>query len=303
MTVEGSATGAVVVGVDGSESATHAVRWAAELAAQRRLPLHITYGYGLIGRYYGGDFTVPADILESVGDDAKRVVAEAAEQAKVVSPDLRVEVQVIDQPPIPLLTQLSRDAAMVVLGSSGLGGFTGMLAGSTAVGVAMHARSPVVVVRPRDGETEPPAEGPVVVGVDGSPLSERAIAYAFEEASLRDAPLVAVHAWLDVEYESAFNRAREFFEGGPVEQDEERLLAERLAGWQEKYPDVHVERVVAKDKPRHQLLDRSATARLVVVGSRGRGGFAGLLLGSTSQALVHHAQCPVMIVRPSGDEE
>ncbi len=177
-----------------------------------------------------------------------------------------------------------------------------MLAGSTAVGVAAHATSPVVVVRTREGATVPPDDGPVVVGVDGSPLSERAVTYAFEEASLRAAPLVALHAWTDVEDEGLLGRARALLSGAPSETEQGRLLAADLASRQEKYPDVAVERVVVRDRPRRQLLERSATARLVVVGSRGRGGFRGLLLGSTSQALVHHARCPVMIVRSEVEE-
>jgi nucleotide-binding universal stress UspA family protein len=301
MQATGSATGAVVVGVDGSESATRAVQWAADLAARRRRRLRIAHAYGSVGPYYGGDLAFPSGVLETLADDARQLVADAAEAAAAAGPGVDVEVQAADAAPIPLLIELSGQAAMVVLGSSGRGGFAGMLAGSTAVRVAAHAQSPVVVVRAREGEPAPPAEGPVVVGVDGSSLSDRAVAYAFEEASLREASLVAVHAWADLEYENPVHRARTLVEGGPQEVDEERLLAERLAGWQEKYPDVPVERVIARDKPRHELLQRSVTAQLVVVGSRGRGGFRGLLLGSTSQALLHHAECPVMIVRPAAE--
>ncbi|PXY22270.1 universal stress protein [Prauserella muralis] len=302
MSTQGSVTGKVVVGIDGSEASTQATRWAARLAAQRELPLYIVHAYGLLGRYYG-ELPISSGVFEAVEDEAKTLVSAAAEAARAEAPGVEVEAVVIDEPPVTLLIKLSREARFVVLGASGLGGFAGMLAGSTAVGLAGHGECPVVIVRHREGQEQPPADGPVVVGVDGSPVSERAIAAAFEEASFRGAPLVAVHAWLDVEYESAFNRARVFFEGGPLQQDEERLLAERLAGWQEKYPDVAVERVLAKDRPKHELLERSATAQLVVVGSRGRGGVAGMLLGSTSQTLLHHAQCPVMIVRPGKNRD
>ncbi|MEU3269814.1 universal stress protein [Saccharomonospora sp. NPDC006951] len=297
MSAEDAASGAVVVGVDGSESSAWAVEWAAALAAQRDLPVRIVHAYGLIGRYYGAELAVPMNVLEAVDEDARRLVTEAAEQARGLAPRAEVTSEVFDEPPIPLLNKLSAEAKMVVLGQSGLGGFAGMLAGSTALGVASHASAPVAIVRRRENG-EPPAEGPVVVGVDGSRVSEHAVAVAFEEASFRSVPLVAVHAWMDVEYPIGFNKAREYFETGPVEQEEHRVLAERLAGWQEKYPDVPVERVVVRDKPRNQLLDRSREAQLVVVGSRGRGGFTGMLLGSTSQALLHHAECPVLIARP-----
>lgn len=297
MSTKESVAEAVVVGVDGSEASTEAVRWAADVARQRDLRLRVIHAYGLAGRYFAGEMATPAHVFDDVAEDARKLVEEAVAAARDAAPGVTVEGDPADRAPAPLLIELSGAAKLIVLGASGLGGFAGMLAGSTAVGVAAHASCPVVIVRHREGQEQPPTDGPVVVGVDGSEVSERAIAVAFEEASLRGAPLVAVHAWMDVEYESAFNRARVFFEGGPLERDEQRLLAELLAGWQEKYPDVPVERVVVQDKPRHQLLERSATARLVVVGSRGRGGFTGLLLGSTSQALLHHAGCPVLVVR------
>ncbi|WP_199434657.1 universal stress protein [Qaidamihabitans albus] len=289
----------IVVGVDGSAAATEALRWAARAAVQRNADLRIVHGYGYAAdEFYRGELPPAADIYAALDADSERILAAAAEEAGTVADGLVVRTAMPPLPPVRALVEESRAARMVVLGSSGRGGFTGMLTGSTAVAVTSHAACPVTVVRYREGEARPPVEGPVVVGVDGSPVGERAIAAAFEEASLREAPLVAVHAWLDVEYDSAFNQARVYFEGGPHEQDEQRLLAERLAGWPEKYPDVQVERVVVLDRPRHQLLERSRTAQLVVVGSRGRGGFRGMLLGSTSQALIHHAECPVLVVRP-----
>jgi nucleotide-binding universal stress UspA family protein len=156
----------------------------------------------------------------------------------------------------------------------------------------------VAVIRGRHGTANVPESGPVVVGVDGSPASELAIAAAFEEASSRRAPLIAVHAWSDVTYEDFYGTVRIVPQWESLEEDEERLLAQRLAGWQEKYPDVEIRRVLRRDRPRHALLEAAEKAQLVVVGSRGRGGFTGMLLGSTSQALVQHAGCPVLVVRP-----
>jgi nucleotide-binding universal stress UspA family protein len=115
---------------------------------------------------------------------------------------------------------------------------------------------------------------------------------------LRSVPLIAVHAWSDVTYDDMYGTARIVAEWESLEEGEERLLAQRLAGWQEKYPDVEIRRDLVRDRPRHALLDWSMEAQLLVVGSRGRGGFRGMLLGSTSQALVQHAQCPVLVVRP-----
>ncbi|WP_298181660.1 universal stress protein [Saccharomonospora sp.] len=298
-----AAEGAIVVGVDGSEAATRAVRWAAERAAWRAVPLHVVHAYGLMSRYFVMDVPVPPSVIDSAVEEAHTILDAAVAEAKAVASDVEVHPQAMNESAVPALLHWSRGAELVVLGASGFGGFTGMLAGSTVVAVAGHAAAPVVVVRCGADRVAPPSSGPVVVGVDGSPLSESAVARAFEEAALRSAPLVAVHAWVDVEDESVLRRARLFFTNTPEEQEVRALLDEQLAAWEEKYPGVSVERVMVRDRPRRQLLERSGTAQLVVVGSRGRGGFTGMLLGSTSQALIHHAGCPVMVVRPreSGD--
>ena len=150
----------------------------------------------------------------------------------------------------------------------------------------------MVVVR---GSVPAPPEGPVVVGVDGSPTSEAAVGFAYEAAATRGVPLVAVHTWWDLMVDPTF---APLLDWDALEADEREVLAERLAGWGEKYPDVHVQRLVMHDRPARALLAQAAGAQLVVVGTRGRGGVAGLLLGSVSHALLHHAPCPVAVVRP-----
>jgi nucleotide-binding universal stress UspA family protein len=184
---------------------------------------------------------------------------------------------------------------MVVLGERGLGGFTGMLIGSVANAVVAGAACPVVIVRTQP-LGKPNTDGPVVVGVDGSPASEAAIAFAFEQASRRGRRLVAVHTWQEVFLDPELGD-RVSFDTNFLEERERELLAQRLAGWQEKYPDVVVTRVVTKGLPVRALLEYGEDAELIVVGSRGLGGYQGMLLGSTSQALVHHAPCPVAVVR------
>jgi len=158
--------------------------------------------------------------------------------------------------------------------------------------LAAHAQCPVVVVR---GPEPDDPMSPIVVGVDDTPVSEAAIAFAFQAAADRGVPLIAVHTWWDT-----------FLDQSPAVlfRDEEQVyaqeqLAERLAGWSEKYPQVEVSRVVTRDRPAHLLLEQSRDAQLVVVGSRGHGEFAGLVLGSVSNALVHKAGCPVAVVRSS----
>lgn len=161
------------------------------------------------------------------------------------------------------------------------------------VALASHASSPVVIVRESGRAPSDLASLPVVVGIDGSPTSEAAIAFAFEAASMRDVALVAVHTWLD----RALHLTLEPLEDlEPIEAEERQVLSQRLAGWSEKYPDVQVEQLVTCDRPAAGLLEQAAEAQLVVVGSRGRGEFSGLILGSVGNALVHRSPCPVAIV-------
>lgn len=290
----------ITVGVDGSAGSTAAVAWAAKIASLRHLQLRIVYGLQLSGLYYGGGLPGAGIgvMTDAIRADGERIVADARSLAASIDQDLVITTELLNDPPVPMLIDESRHARMLVVARTGTGGFTGMLIGGTAGTVASHAHCPVAVVRGRHGTTVLPDSGPVVVGVDGSPNSEQAIAVAFEEASLRGASLVAVHAWKDVTYEDTHGAARIRTQPEVIEEGEERLLAQRLAGWQEKYPDVEVQRLLMRDRPRHALLDASATAQLMVVGSHGRGGFTGMLLGSTSQALVQHAECPVIVVRP-----
>ncbi|WIY00442.1 universal stress protein [Amycolatopsis mongoliensis] len=290
----------ITVGVDGSAGSTAAVAWAAKIASLRHLELRIVHGLQLTGLYYGGG--LPGASAEALFDairaDGERVVADARSLAASVDKDLVIGSELPNEPPVPMLIDESRHARLLVVGRTGTGGFTGMLVGGTAATVASHAHCPVAIVRGRHDSTAVPDSGPVVVGIDGSPNSEQALAIAFEEASLRGAPLVAVHAWNDITYEDTRGTARILTQPETLEEGEQRLLVERLAGWQEKYPDVEISRKLVRDRPRHVLLKESETAQLVVVGSHGRGGFTGMLLGSTSQALVQHAQCPVLVVRP-----
>ena len=181
-----------------------------------------------------------------------------------------------------------------MIGATGTRGLISHL-GSTLLAVASHGHGAIVVVRGTD--TEERATQPVVVGVDGSAVGDAAVAAAFAEAAERRSGLLALHTRSDLD-RSVFYGADVVFPTAEYESDEGALLAERLAGWQEKYPDVVVRRTVELASPAAALTELSKSAQLVVVGSRGRGGFTGLLLGSTSNALVQHAQCPVMVVHP-----
>jgi nucleotide-binding universal stress UspA family protein len=286
----------VVAGVDGSDSALEAVRWAAREAHRRRVPLRLISAFGWTTGHHLGDPGFGTDYITVLLQKARDEVAAAAATASSLAPELAIEQEVITGFPVPVLNGEAARAQLVVLGDRGLGGFTGLLAGSVAVALATHAPCPVVVVRGPAPGASSPLEGPVVVGIDGSPTSEAALAFAFEAADLRGVPLVAVHTWTDYQIESTMVAV---LEGDAIDADEHRLLAERLAGWSEKFPDVPVQRLVTRYRPARTLVEQSQHAQLVVVGSRGRGGFAGLMLGSVSHALLHHAACPVAVVRPA----
>ena len=167
-----------------------------------------------------------------------------------------------------------------------------LLLGSVSSGLVHHAHCPVAVIHDENPLMPHPSQAPVLVGIDGSPASESATAIAFDEASRRGVELVALHAWSDTE-------VFEFpgLDRSAIKSAAEEPLAERLAGWQERYPDVKVHRIVVCDRPAHQLVEQSESAQLVVVGSHGRGGFAGMLLGSVSTAVVHSARIPVIVAR------
>ena len=282
----------IVVGVDGSSSALHAARWAANEAALRRVPLRLVHCIPVSAVALIGSF-------EALKAEGPRYLAQAAAAVCQACPEVDLHGEVHDGDPVPVLVDLSQAARLMVVGSRGFGGFSGVLAGSVAVGLVTCGHSPVAVIRGRTPEETPPTAGPIVVGVDGSPASEAAIALAFEEASFRHVELVAVHTWIDYSPDYSSDYAHQFLiDWDKVETEEQKLLAQRLAGWQEKYPDVGVQRVVTRDRPVHHLLKRAAHAQLLIVGSRGRGGIRGMLLGSTSQALIYHAPCPLIVARP-----
>ena len=287
----------VVAGVDGSESALEAVRWAALEADRRRAPLRLVNAFGwMTSGHHIGDPGLGVDYHEVLLKSARDEVAAAAATAMRAVPGVAIEQDVVSGYPVGVLSAESARAQLVVLGDRGLGGFTGLLIGSVAIALAAHGSCPVVVVRGATYDGPPPLEGPVVVGIDGSPTSEAALAFAYEAAALRRVPLVAIHTWLDLLVDPAM---APLLDWDAIEADERQLLADRLAGWSEKYPDVPGERLVTRDRPAHTLVEHSERAQLVVVGSRGRGGFSGLMLGSVSHALLHHAKCPVAVVRPA----
>ena len=278
----------ILAGVDGSESALDAVRWAAAEAQELRAPLHLITVFGWVPVPEPEDpFRSSSGAWESLRENAEKTLAAAAAEVRGVAPEVEVTTELLAGAPADLLVIASARARLLVVGHRGAGGFATLVLGSVGAAAAAHAACPVVVVR---GEPRP--TGPVVVGVDGSRLSEAALEFAVDAALRRRTTLVAVHAWQD----TADPRLAPLIDGDAVAVEEAAVLAERLAGRQDKHPDLTIERRLVRDRPAQELTALSEGAQLVVVGSRGRGGFAGLLLGSVSQALPRHAACPVAVV-------
>ncbi|MBV9352553.1 MAG: universal stress protein, partial [Mycobacterium sp.] len=205
----------------------------------------------------------------------------------------RINSEVLLAPTVSTLVDLSKHAQMMVVGCRVEGLLDRLLPGSVSSGLVHHAYCPVAVIPDEALLHSELSHLPVLVGIDGSPASELATRIAFEEASFRGVELVALHAWSDAEV----------FDIGTMEWSAEQAgavaaLAERLAGWQERYPDVNVHRRIVSGHPTRHLIDQAEWAELVVVGSRGRGGFPGMLLGSVSTAVVQAGRAPVIVARP-----
>ncbi|WBB80783.1 universal stress protein [Micromonospora sp. WMMD882] len=284
---------AVVVGVDGSPAALRAVRLAAAEAGRRRRPLRIVHAFIWPLLRVSGEPAPGGPRAGGLRQQARHLVDEAVAEAERVDADLRITGEIIDGAASAVLLGESPTAALVVIGDRGLGGFTALLVGSVAVQVAAHADCPVLVAR---GVDRPGA--PVLVGVDGSPLSRYAVEVAAEQAAARGVGLVALHAYRHPASTGPGDMQPLVHDDTALRGDEERLLAESVAGLADRYPQVPVTRQVARDRPGPALAGASRQAQLLVVGARGHGELTGLLLGSVSQSMLHHAACPVAVVRP-----
>jgi nucleotide-binding universal stress UspA family protein len=289
--------GAIVVGVDGSVQALEAAEWAFQEAVLRQRPVHLVSG-------------VILDLFEALLPPMDHAVLldlarEALLDAKARAPqgfDLPVTRQLVGQAPARVLVEASEVADLVVVGTRGHGGFAGMLLGSVSQHVSRHAHCGVAVVRP----TAETALADVVAGIDMSHRDPVVLRTAFEEARRRQVMLRVVHTWFALDVSgSPVGPGGSQVGVGPIgdHHREERARAQQaqldgvLQPWRQDYPDVKVAHEAVLGHPVKVLTGASQRASLVVVGARGAGEFAGLLLGSTTSALLHRAHCPVLVAR------
>jgi nucleotide-binding universal stress UspA family protein len=280
--------GGVVVGVDGTANDEEPLQVAIAQARRHHRPLHILHATAI------GIVPWTPERL----DKQYAITAACLDHARSLAPDVDVSSSTVVEDQSAALVAASRTASVVVMGAGRLGRVGSVVLGATTAKVASHAECPVMVVPDawRTRDAQPTDTRPVIVAVDDDEHSRPALDWAFAEASARNAPLVALHAWwwdepgplsAGVEWDDEWTSAAE---------SQRVMMSEMLAGWQEKFPDIHVRTAFARGETTAVLEEASEDAQLLVVGTRGRGGFTGLLLGSVSARALHHTRCPVVVV-------
>ena len=289
----------VVVGVDGSEESLRAVEWAALEAQRHRAPLRIVAAPALLPRMHAHP-QHPEKAAVRLQGDSCRALDEAITRSGEVAPGKLVDVDLLAGPPALAVTQSGSGALMLVVGARGSGGFAAMMLGSVSRYAAMQARCPVVVVR----EETSAVHREVVVGIRDPNDTDGTLAYAFDEAALRGATLIAVHSWnwsrsaLN-DHPGSGDAAGQLASAEHIAAEAELSLSEVLSTWREKYPAVPVWQDVVHDHPAHVLAVYSARADLVVIGRHDEAS-SHPAIGGIQHALLNHARGPVAIVPAAG---
>ena len=277
--------GPVVCGYDGSQDARRAVAWAAAWARDHGTSLEVISADRAVGRVVAFDETARANVEGAMRDQLAELTA-----------DVPATYRVVADSPVGALVGAGRDASAIIVGSRGLTAREDFAMGSTSAGVVEHATCPVIVITPRTPEA--PAGGPVVLAADGSPASDAAVAFAFAEAERRGVDLRAIHSVEVPRLPGASLFDLDQLAESVLAEDEKEVL-DSLAPHEARHPGVTVELVLVVGEPATTIADEATDAALLVTGSRGHGGFAGLLLGSVSRRLLQTAPCAVAVIRHS----
>lgn len=285
----------IVVGIDGSDSALNAARWAGCLAQRIREPLRLVHVHELRREHRHEHERDREREREQGAEESGAMLAAATSAVREVADDIGIEPISSDGEPDRLLIDLSASARMIVLGHTTTTEWESMVQHSDVVSVSNHAVCPVVTWRSLDG-FHPPDDRPILVGMDGTDLSIAAVEHAYAVAAALGAPLVAIHTWSE-ESTFTYGEASRFTDWTAYIDRMKAHMTDRLGRFAERYPDVEVSQRIEHGRPDIHLIDESPTAQLVVVGSHGRSAAAAAVLGSTSQGLIHHSSCPVMICR------
>ncbi len=286
----------VIVGVDGSEGSIEALRWAANEAARRGAPLHVmtcaqlpvTVEAGMVG---AGAFA--GSTMDAIVTEQEQVNQRAVDLARSFGLSITVSGETVLGAPGYALVSASRPADTIVLGATSHPGRLTDLLGSVATVVTHRAHGPVVVVH-GSGRADQEIRR-IVVGVDGSPASDEALTWATEEALRCSSELVLVHGWI---YPYVGSRTSVSEPRDEMRLDAMRVLEACAARTHELAPTITCHSIITEEGPAKAILDAAESADLVVVGSRGHGGFTALLLGSVSRTVLQHAPCPVAVIRP-----
>jgi nucleotide-binding universal stress UspA family protein len=278
----------VVVGVDGSSTAGPALRWAIREASARRIPIQLVSAWNP-----SYDIDTLGLATRAVEDHCRAILDAAQDDIAAADPTIAVTTTTYIGAATTALVEASHHADTVVVGSRRLRALPAFLLGATSLEVAAHAACPAVVVRERAAAHS----GKVVVGIDGTARSIDAVSYAFAYASSHHSTLTVLHAFQVEFVAGVISKLSAEESNARWAQEEMALTSETIAGWAEKYPDVHVDRMTVRDHPVEALVAESTTSDLLVLGGRRRGPIGGALLGSVGHGVLHDAHCPVAVVR------